>query len=567
MEKQEYNFLGKSFEKEKVHNFIKFMAKLGLILLIATSVFILCHSTLPSPDDYNYSFVQGNPNNIKITSFALLKESSEYFYNNWTGRVLPHALVGIFRNINPIYFEVANTCIFIIFIISIIKVLNKKTTFLSILGVFGYLAFSMMFGEKIAWLSGAFNYLWPCACLAIFIRVFYNYFIDEKNTEYDLNILHKILLILFAFVTGFMHENIAFVGGSFLAVLCLVNIKKFLKFEKKKKVVVVLTVIMFGIGAILGIFAPGNFKRMDSGDRKLSTQFFNNFIVNKWPLLTAFLSVIVMYIVQNMDFVKKEKIHFLNFKNAKNHDNDLLNKELIFFILPTIIALVPMIIISYFPERAFLAYETMIMIIFAKNIQVIFEKMDRHFIIVAGLSIILSLFVFARFSPSTLADINYLIPYKNKVTKQYEMAAQNGERNVVVSAFDKEQWIHKEDYINISNFFPVLDWNWPTNQLICRYYGFDKITAVGDDEYLIEIEMDREGIYPYDLIDIDTSKNVGHIEYDNLIRYNIPKEKLGKFKIDFRKDNLSSKIKRIKIRYVGGELDENTYSVEDIVMK
>ncbi len=567
IEKEAYIIFGKRISKEKAHGIIRLIAKIGLILLITASIFLLCHSVLPSPDDYNYTFVQGNPNKVKVNNYKAIKETALFFYNNWTGRVIPHVLIGIFRNINPMIFEVANTLVFMIFIWAIVKVLNKKTTYLSILGVFGYLAFSKMFGEKFAWLSGSFNYLWPCTCLALFIKVFYNYFIDVENKEYNLNVFQKILLVLCAFVVGFMHENVAFVGGSFLVIICLLKFKDFLKFENKKKVIVVLSVVMFGLGALLGIFAPGNFARMESGDRHLSTQFLNNFVVNKRPLLVVLLSIIAMYIAENFSQIKEEKIGFLKFSNIKRHNNQLIKLELLFFILPTIIALIPMAVISYFPERAFLAYETIILMIFAKNIQVIFRKFENYDIAVAILSIVLTLFVFAKYSPSTLAQINYLIPYKNKVTKQYETAVEKGERDVVVSEFDKEQWIHSEDYINIANFFPILDWHWPTNQLICQYYGFDRVTAVGDNEYLIEIEVDTEGINEYDLIDIDTGENVGHMEYDNLIRYTISREQLKKFKLDFRKNGLANKIKNIRIRYVGGELAKNEYTTDDVILR
>ena len=555
----------KKINKDNIPNLIKFMAKVGLVLLIAVSMFLLCHSVLLSPDDYNYSFVQGNPNNVRVNSFSAIKETATFFYQNWTGRVLPHVLIGIFRNINPYYYEIINTAVFIIFIVSITKVLNKNTTYLGLLGAFGYLTFSKMFGEKFAWISGSFNYLWPCAFLVIFINVFYNYFLSD-----NLNKLQKILLILFAFVVGFMHENVAFVGGAFLITLCLFKIKDFFKFSKSKKIVVICIVAMFGIGALLGIFAPGNMQRMGSGDRGLSTQFVNNFIVNKGVLISTAISIVMMFIVQNVEIIKEEKISFLYPKNYKKHNNELLVCEMLFFILPTMIALIPMKIISYFPERAFLAYETMFMIVFTKNIVVVAEWIEKKkfgIYILACLSIVATLFVFSKFSPSTLAQINYLIPYKEKVTKQYEQACQNGEKDVVVSKFDKEQWIHSDDYINIANFFPVLDWHWPTNQLICKYYGFDRITAVGDNEYLIEIEVDTEGINPYDLIDVDTGENVAHMEYDNFIRYCISKENLKRYKLNAMRNGLYGKIKDIRIRYVGGELDKGSYTKDDIVLK
>ena len=102
IEKEAYVIFGKRISKDKAHDFIKMIAKIGLIVLITASIFLLCHSVLPSPDDYNYSFVQGNPNKVKVNNYSAIKETALFFYNNWTGRVIPHILIGIFRNIKPI---------------------------------------------------------------------------------------------------------------------------------------------------------------------------------------------------------------------------------------------------------------------------------------------------------------------------------------------------------------------------------------------------------------------------------------------------------------------------------
>ena len=180
----EINIFGKKVEKKKIVDFIKFSAKLGLLLLILVSIFLLCHSVLLSPDDYNYTYVQGSFMQRRVDSIENALETAKYFYNNWTGRVIPHVLIGIFRNMNELIYEIINSLVFIIFITTISKVLNKKSSFLSILSVFGYLAFSRMFGEKFGWISGAFNYLWPSTFLVIFIYYFYNYFKKQKILIY-----------------------------------------------------------------------------------------------------------------------------------------------------------------------------------------------------------------------------------------------------------------------------------------------------------------------------------------------------------------------------------------------
>ena len=521
---EEFNIFGKKINLRKI---IKELAKIGLILLILFSIFLLNHSVLLSPDDYNYSFVQGTNLTEKVDSLEKCIRTGKYFYQNWTGRVLPHVLIGIFRNINPIIYEIVNTVIFMIFICLIPKVLNKKSSFLSILCVFGYFAFSKMFGEKFAWISGSFNYLWPTTMLLILIHYFYNYYIGEKS----LNTLSKIALILYSFIVGFMHENTSFVGGAFLICLILFKIKDFLKFEKNKKIVISLVIIMFGIGAILNIFAPGNLSRMNEVSNKENSfwDFLDNYSLNIIPISVVIISMIAVYLLKEKNLVKEEILHF---------------------ILPALIATIPMAVIGYFPPRAFLAYELMFVIVLAKNVIVISKYYEEKDILIAIISIALTLIIFGKYSPSTLAQINYIIPYKNKVTAQYEEAKQKGEKDVLVSKFEFSQWIHIEDYINIHNFFPEFEAKMPINQLISSYYGFDRVTAIGEDEFLIEITLDTEGINAYNVINKNTNEIEIEMEYDNKIRYVIPKEEFGNYVLDCRDNDVSDKILDFSVRSI-----------------
>lgn len=551
--KTEFNILGKKVTKEQIINLIKVLAKFGLILLIFVSMLILSHSVLLSPDDYNYTFVQGTNNTQRVDSISNAIQTAKFFYNNWTGRIIPHVLIGIFRNLPSVVYEISNSIIFLVFIIFITKVLNKKTSFLSILGVFGYLAFSMMFGEKFAWISGSFNYLWPCTFLVIFIYYFYNYFIDEKK----LNMLSKIALILFSFIVGFSHENVAFVGGAFLVCLILFNIKKFLRFDKNKKIVVSLIFIMFCLGAFATIFAPGNLSRMGqvAGEKNFSWEFVQNYKDNKFVLLAVLVSMILAFIIQNFKNKNLKKLNYIEIKN-----------QFLYFILPSLIATIPMAIITYFPPRAFLAYEVMFMIVFARNIVIISESLKKYNLLIAIISIVFSLIVFGKFSPSTLGQINYIIPYKDKVTSEYEQALANGEKDVLVSKFEYANWIHAEDWINIANFFPEFDYHMPVNALISQYYGFDRLTAIGDNDYLIEIEVDTDGINPYELIDKETKTSIQYMEYDEFIRYTIPKDKLGEYVLDCRKNNLKDKILSYKVRFIGGELANTDINLEQLII-
>lgn len=552
----EINIFGKNIKISKIAQLIKILAKYGLIFLILGSMLLLNHSVLVSPDDYNYTYVQGRGDRTRVDSLANAIETGRFFYHNWTGRVIPHVLIGVFRSLPEITYEITNTIVFLIFIILITKVLNKKSTFLGILSVFGYLAFSKMFGEKFAWMSGSFNYLWPCTFMIIFIYFLYNYFVGNK----ELNILQKIAIALFAFITAFTHENIAFVGGAFFVCLILFNIKIFLKFDKIKKVTIILMFIMFCLGAAANVFAPGNFTRMDTEQRGFSWSFLQNYSDNKWILITVLISMIVAFGFENFEILKSEKI-----KGLKNANYSTIKIEILNFILPSLIATIPMAVIGYFPPRAFLAYEVMFMIVFARNVYIISEKIEKNYILIGVLSIIFSLIVFGKFSPSTLGQINYIIPYKEKVTAQYEEAQSKGEKDVLVSKFEFINWIHKDDYINISNFFPEFDYHMPVNALISQYYGFDRVTAISDNDYLIELEVDTEGINPYYVIDKQTGENIYTMEYDNFIRYTVPKEKFGEYLLDCRENGLEDKIINCTIRYIGGEMSQDEISLEDLI--
>lgn len=556
--KTDIKLFGKTIDIKK---WITILAKIGLILLILISIFLLNRSVLLSPDDYNYTWVQGRGDGSKVSNISDCIESGKYFYNNWTGRVIPHVLIGVFRNLNPHVFEIVNTIAFMIFIIVITKVLGKKSSFLSILSVFGYLAFSRMFGEKFAWISGALNYLWPSMFMVIFIYFFYNYFMDREKY----NKLGLIALTLYAFIAGFMHENTAFVGGAFLCAVIGFNLKDFKKFDKQKKVFVILIFIMFCLGAFANIFAPGNFHRLDSEGQGLSLNFLDNYKQSKKLLKIVVLSMLGAFLVENKELFKEEELNIFLKRNWKKYKLSILKEEFLCFILPALVASLPMAFISYFPPRAFLAYETMFMIVIAYNVKLMADCLSNKNIFIAIVSIVLSLIVFGRYSPSTLAQINYIIPYKDKMTNQLLEAQANGDKDVIISEFEYINWIHREDFINIDNFFPGLNYKMPANVLPARFYDLGRVTAIKENEYLVEIKVDTEGINPYELINKETEENVGFMEYDDEIRYCIPKEQLGNFVLDCRKNELLDKIISYRVRSVGEEITENI-KLEDIII-
>ena len=304
---------------------------------------------------------------------------------------------------------------------------------------------------------------------------------------------------------------------------------------------------------------------MDLEGNGISLAFLNNYIKNIGVLIVVLLSILVIFIINNKELIKQEKYKIILKRNWSKYKTTIIKEELLYFIFPAIVASLPMALISYFPPRAFLAYELMFMIVLSNNVIIIADYLEEKTAFLIVVSIFLTLIIFGRFSPSTLAQIKYIIPYKDKVTSQYEAAVKNGQKDVIVSKFAYMYWIHRNDYINIDNFFPEVDYRMPVNLLISQNYGFERLTAVGDNEYLIEITVDLEGLDHYEIINKDTGENVGFYKYDKEMRYCIPKEKLKCFVLDCRSNDLENHILKYRVRSIEDDITENV-ALDDIII-
>ncbi len=558
--------------KEKLEKYIPRLALIGLMLLIMASMFILNRATLLGPDDYVYSYVMGSYK-VKVNTLKTILAQADYFYHNWTGRVLPHIMVGIFRSFKTEYiYDISNTLVFMIFITVVSTAIHKKDekslTFLGVLSVFGYFTFSKMFGEKFAWIAGALNYLWPSTIMAIFIHRLVSYRNEigdgtKKTKKYIAKIVGTCVI---AFLAGVCHENVAFVTGSFIIIYFVQILVKEHKDKasikeliKKYRELIIYTVV-FGIGALLNITAPGNFVRVKGEATGFRIDTLNNYWVNIIPIIIVVASIIVRILLT---------------KNDGEEKNEYIKGTVIQFVIPVLVATIPMMFIGYFPPRAFIAYETLLAMILAENVRFFASKIENKkeanpklIVVLPIVSCVLALIIFGRFSPSTLADIRYLIPYKDRIAEEALKCAREGNQDALVSSFKYKQWIHSDDGINISNFFPELNYHMPTNATMAQYYGFLKLTAIGEDEYLVEIKMDNDEAHTFKVNDMTTGENIYWLEYKDEVVFAVKKDEFKNWKLDLRDDPLKDKIKEIKVRTLEDNLEENKdYTIDDFVIK
>ncbi len=380
-------------------------------------------------------------------------------------------------------------------------------------------------------LAGSLNYLWTTVALMAYLYTIYGYFVENRNLQK----WQKIFLSLAGFLIGFSHEVMAFVGGSFLGILFLVNIKGIWKKSKWDVLFLSSAIAFFGLGAILTIIAPGNLARstLDVGTNGGPLACLGNYKDIKWQLVLIVASMIWIGIL-------KQK--------------ELLKKEIIYCILPCIVATIPFSIMGYFTPRCFVPYEALLISIIVANSQIIMAHYATHKKISIMVACVATILVFAHLLPTTYSDVRYILPYKIKLTHQLEQAQENGEKDVVVSKFLFMDKICREDLINVDNFFLETSTTSVVNTFLALYYKFDCIRAISDADYLIEIDTDITQNVDYGIVNKDTLELISIITASDKICFTIPKEMLGTYVVDCRDKDLRTHVKKVRIRAVGEEM-------------
>lgn len=103
----------------------------------------------------------------------------------------------------------------------------------------------------------------------------------------------------------------------------------------------------------------------------------------------------------------------------------------------------------------------------------------------------------------------------------------------------------------------------PVNVFISMYYGFDRVTAIGDDEYVIEIKLNSDETNTYFVTEKETGIQIYMMQYNDVIRYTIPKDKLGSYLLT---EDISNKVIDYSVRYIGGDLSKDEVALKDLMM-
>ncbi len=429
-----------------------------LLVFLAICIFLIENSYLPAPDEYNYSHIAWTDH--KISGINDLITSQISLYQNWTGRIPVHTTIQTILWLGTWIYNIINPIIFIIFIILLGSIIKKEINYFKIsLTLFLILFTIKAGGEKFIWLSGSINYLWTTTIMLGVMYYFYKILMKDKKLS---NKEIPIFLIL-SFLAGWSQENVAFVLGTFIIMICLINIKKFLKYPKRDKAIIISSIIIFGIGALALIFAPGNFLRASTmqSDIKASIHHILSNLKNMGRLgIIYVISLIIIWILRN--------------KQEQQDRKDMLKLHVI-LIVTFIVALIPMILINEFPPRSTLPYEAILLIGILANSSVIIENLNlkKSLIII---EIILTIGICYRLSNNIFTAQKYMVPYKEKITSEINQAKEEGKKDLVLSAFEesnKVQLLGPRSWL--IDFSPTEDKDNIINQYMARFYGFDSI--------------------------------------------------------------------------------------------
>ncbi len=515
-------------------------------ILIYIGIFLICKCNLFAQDEYNYSNISWTDQ--RLSSISDIFYSQKLIYQNWSGRIPVLTLVQVFLYIGTIFYDIFNPAIFILFIIMILKIANVK---ISVKNVFVILFLSLFgaykFWEKYIWISGSLNYLWTVTAMLVVIYYLKSIVIDNKK----INVPNMFIFFTASFLAGWSHENTAFVLGSFIIFNLIFNFKKVLNIEKKQKAKIIIAIILFGIGAILLIFCPGNFGRL--GDKRQAT------IMPILKNILALYKVIGIYIITIIVLLKSKII------NSKIDSKKFLINEFKIYILPLIIAILPMIIIAEFPVRAALAYEVMLFIVIVKNVSLIYDAYYNNKKLVKVINIVVILVSIFILVIRSMFAIFFLQPYKDKIKGQIMSAKINGKEDVVISRFE---------YENLAKLMGVYMDVFPKNidiaiinSYMCNYYNLNTITAIKDENMQIEIILkNEENIKDYKLINklngevvseriITSNLDMPNKDVKNRVIFELPKDKIDNVYVKGMQpqDILEIKIKSLEENYLPDE--------------
>lgn len=258
-------------------------------------------------DDWDYSFIwvpnYGSSDRISSLSDIIISQYEHYIH--WGGRVVNHVIAQLLLALDPFWYDLLNSLVFVVLIAVIYKISATKGKInfsLLILIALGLWFLLPDFTSTVFWITYSANYLWSTVIILLFILPYLNYYKStEKKGE---SFIFLVMMFFFGIIAGWTNEN-----TSISLVFVLIAALAFFKYEKMQ---IPRWAIAGLIGSLIGclflLLAPGNYVRLDrSQEISIATRLYFFCKVYYHNLLIPFLIYIFvcfLYSRGKKDFFK-----------------------------------------------------------------------------------------------------------------------------------------------------------------------------------------------------------------------------------------------------------------------
>jgi len=246
-----------------------------LMLLALLSMFLLmlfCNlKTNLLADDFMYcfSFADGS----RIEHLADCFPSMAAHRHSMNGRLISHFLVQVFLMLPLGIFKLLNALVLVAEVYLVYRLANRKAERSNLLlcCIFGGIwIFTLNFGQVILWLDGSVNYLWATFFSLLFLTVYINKFMDDRDIK---ALPLRILYVLAAFLVGAYSENCA--STVIFCSSCFLLLSRFVKKQRVAPYLWLAILAAFG-GFLFMMSAPAEIANKSS--QLTFSNLFGNFV-------------------------------------------------------------------------------------------------------------------------------------------------------------------------------------------------------------------------------------------------------------------------------------------------
>lgn len=420
-----------------------------LVLLCMFLIMLFCNlKTNLLADDYMYcfSFADGS----RIDSILDCFPSMAAHRHSMNGRLISHFLVQVFLMLPLGIFKVLNSLVLVaeVYLVYRIALGRAARSNLLLCCIFGCIwIFTLNFGQVILWLDGSINYLWATFFSLLFLTVYINKFVYDRDIK---SLPLRLLYIAAAFLVGAYSENCS--STVIFCSVCFLLLSRFLKKQKISPYLWLAVLAAFG-GFLFMLSAPAEIANKSS--QLTFSNLFSNFITALEMYRRIWLPAVVYVVLAVIAYSRKVDM-----------STQLLAVMLMLGSLASVFVLT---FASFFPERS--AYIGTLLSIAAAAVlfSALFETELKPALLSLGLVCLMSAFYWGCIGVQDIIDTNY---YLTENEKQIVACREEGIMDVsVYRVYSKTGYCAIEGlgYLNTE----VAD-SWP-NKYMAAYYGINSI--------------------------------------------------------------------------------------------